>query len=51
MKPPRINLKLAGLLCLFALLVEAIPLRADLWLGIAPSGTNALLTWSDPAAT
>ena len=50
MKPPRINLTLAGLLALVAF-SWGLYLRADLWLAIAPSGTNALLTWTDSAAT
>ena len=51
MKPTRIKLMLAGPLALFALLVTAFPLRADLLLEITPSGTNALLTWTNSAAT
>jgi YD repeat-containing protein len=34
-----------------AFVLGAIPLRADLLLEIAPSGTNALLTWSNSAAS
>jgi len=34
-----------------AFLLVAIPLRADLLLEIAPAGTNALLIWSNSAAS
>ena len=51
MNTTKIKPTLAGLLCLFALLVAVSLLRADLFLGITPSGTNALLTWSNSAAS
>jgi hypothetical protein len=50
MKPTSIKLTLAGLLALVAF-SWGLPLRADLWLEIAASGTNALLTWTNSAAT
>jgi len=50
MNTTKIKPTLAGLLALVAF-SWGLRLRADLWLAIAPSGTNALLTWSDPAAT
>ena len=51
MKTTRIKFTLAGSLALFALILGGLHLRGDLWLAIAPSGTNALLTWSNSAAS
>ena len=42
---------MTGLLAIFGFGLGVVELRGDLWLGIAPSGTNALLTWSNSAAT
>ena len=50
MKTTRIKFTLALPLAFFVLILGRLHLRGDLWLAIAPSGTNALLTWSNSAA-
>jgi len=51
MKTTRIKLTLVGLLTLLGFGLGTLRVRGDLWIGIAPAGTNALLTWSNSAAS
>ena len=51
MKTPQIKLTLAGLLTVLGFGLGTLHLRGDLWIRITPAGTNALLTWSNSAAS